>query len=806
VPRDSLERLKQASVFISSPDGTTGSGYLIAPNRVATALHVVRGWERQEDYEVFVGVQPRTARKARLLKVDQTADAALLSLDSPVDETALPVADGLTRNARWEAYGYPALATKTGRPSGLPIEGVVRDPSTTTDGTNPAVLLSSADIAAGNASPLHGFSGSPVVVDGAVVGHLIKHIGDTDDPKRAAYGYVYACPIAAVVALLDNVAVARKSIAPAAVDTLSDVVPQVPADRYHVFISYRSTDRCWAKSLVTRLEGVGLRVFIDEKELEIGKSLAGQLQSALMRSRSAVVLVSKGWIDSPWCQQEFDVLLDRALKEPGFVLAPLRLDDSVMPALLNSRLWIDFNGLPRAEGDGVERLINTLLKRVAKPGSVAEKEIALEQKVTDEFVARIISAAVGSIADVEQALEDWRKTASADLTPLFVTANVMVGKGRPDWALRELENAGDALRARQLRALALSKLGRHKEAIVQLEALQREGNVDAETLGLLAGRYKAVWLQTGDEAYKRRSYETYRDVYERTGDPFNGINAASMALHCGDTATRFAIAQQVCNTLSGRPKNALTHWDLATLGECCLLREKFDDAKDWYSRAAAAAAGLPQDRAVMRAQARRNLEAMGKQKDLMDACLPVPRVLAYTGHMVDEPGRKEARLPATKVGRLRNEIRRRLKNLGALHGFGTAARGSDIIVLEALHERGLTATIVIPFPAAAFKTTSLGDSWNERFDNLMSISGFEFSKPLFEALPPNAKKLGDAFAKANKEVFQRAVAFARSLDEKPIVLAVWDGQPGDGPGGTADAVQLWMDEGYTPVIIDPRTI
>ena len=56
------------------------------------------------------------------------------------------------------------------------------------------------------------------------------------------------------------------------------------------------------------------------------------------------------------------------------------------------------------------------------------------------------------------------------------------------------------------------------------------------------------------------------------------------------------------------------------------------------------------------------------------------------------------------------------------------------------------------------------------------------------------------------DVVKVAAGYARSLDEKPVVLAVWDGQPGDGPGGTADAVQLWREEGYEPEIIDTRTL
>lgn len=67
---------------------------------------------------------------------------------------------------------------------------------------------------------------------------------------------------------------------------------------------------------------------------------------------------------------------------------------------------------------------------------------------------------------------------------------------------------------------------------------------------------------------------------------------------------------------------------------------------------------------------------------------------------------------------------------------------------------------------------------------------------------PSDLELPSALAEANREVQKRAVKFAQSLDEIPIVLAVWDGSPGDGPGGTADAVALWRDEGYEVDVVD----
>jgi hypothetical protein len=277
-----------------------------------------------------------------------------------------------------------------------------------------------------------------------------------------------------------------------------------------------------------------------------------------------------------------------------------------------------------------------------------------------------------------------------------------------------------------------------------------------------------------------------------------------MALHCGDTARRWQLAQQVVDKLEDKPKAELDAWERASLAEGYLLTEKFDQAAAWYSAAAVAATGLHQNIAVMRAQARRNLKAMGRDGALMDAHLPVPRVLAYVGHMVDAPGRMTPRLPAAKIGSLRNAIRQRFDKWGALHGFGTAARGADILVLETLAERGLTATVVLPFPRADFETTSVGGTWNQKLAELAGNESLEFIC-LRDSMPA-ADQLPAAFSNANTQVFKQAAAYARSLDEKPIVLAVWDGQPGDGPGGTADAVQLWRDEGYDPEIIDPRNL
>ena len=198
---NTLERLKATTVFISGPDGT-GTGYLVSSNRIATANHVVRSWEESMRYPVTVGVDG-VVRQAQVLKRDPTTDVALLGIDSPVNVNPFPIGIGLIQNVTWDGYGFPQSGESGDTPAGLPLDGLVKDPLTRNNVSQPAILLYSDMAAAGNASPLNGFSGSAVVVADTLVGHLTKHIGDVDDLRRPRYGYVFACPIEAVAALFD---------------------------------------------------------------------------------------------------------------------------------------------------------------------------------------------------------------------------------------------------------------------------------------------------------------------------------------------------------------------------------------------------------------------------------------------------------------------------------------------------------------------------------------------------------------------------------------------------------------------------
>lgn len=208
---DVLARIKEVCVYIDV-NGVRGTGYLIGPRHVATARHVVEAWANDESHQVTVGERSDGIRRhATLRKKNNQFDAAILELDKQVLVEPLPVAQGLEYNAVWTSFGFPAaidtageIIRRTGGESplagGIPLDGLVKDINAINDLGTRAILLVSAHV---SGASLQGFSGAPVVVGDAVIGHLTRFIPSPNNQEKGVMDYVYACPISALLPMLD---------------------------------------------------------------------------------------------------------------------------------------------------------------------------------------------------------------------------------------------------------------------------------------------------------------------------------------------------------------------------------------------------------------------------------------------------------------------------------------------------------------------------------------------------------------------------------------------------------------------------
>ena len=125
---------------------------------------------------------------------------------------------------------------------------------------------------------------------------------------------------------------------------------------------------------------------------------------------------------------------------------------------------------------------------------------------------------------------------------------------------------------------------------------------------------------------------------------------------------------------------------------------------------------------------------------------------------------------------------------GGLVVVSSLAEGADRIVVHAcLRRQGAVLHAVLPLPVDEYRKDFVTESSRREFDDLLAVAA---SVEFAETVP------------SRQEAYERAgyMMVARS----DLVLAVWDGLPARGRGGTADIVDYARAHGVPVVRINGR--
>jgi hypothetical protein len=174
---------------------------------------------------------------------------------------------------------------------------------------------------------------------------------------------------------------------------------------------------------------------------------------------------------------------------------------------------------------------------------------------------------------------------------------------------------------------------------------------------------------------------------------------------------------------------------------------------------------------------------------------PPPRKIAlFSGHMIDAPGRETPRFPADKAPIAAREIAKTLNDL-ALGAPDLAicggACGGDLLFAEAALARGARLEIFLPFEEQTFLERSVdfaGPEWRDRF----------FAAKAHAVLRIAPRDLGplregeDPYERDNEWMLASALRFG---PDKVDVVCLWNGEGGDGPGGTRHMMDAVRDKG-----------
>ncbi|HEX8117727.1 MAG TPA: tetratricopeptide repeat protein [Pyrinomonadaceae bacterium] len=103
----------------------------------------------------------------------------------------------------------------------------------------------------------------------------------------------------------------------------------------HVFISHSSKDDGFVKELREALEGLGLEVWADSRELVAGAKLTPEIEEAIEGARQFVVVLSPAAFNSSWVRREIQKALEveARRKDEGYSVIPLLLP-GVKPSAL----------------------------------------------------------------------------------------------------------------------------------------------------------------------------------------------------------------------------------------------------------------------------------------------------------------------------------------------------------------------------------------------------------------------------------------------------------------------------------------
>jgi hypothetical protein len=185
-----------------------------------------------------------------------------------------------------------------------------------------------------------------------------------------------------------------------------------------------------------------------------------------------------------------------------------------------------------------------------------------------------------------------------------------------------------------------------------------------------------------------------------------------------------------------------------------------------------------------------------------------PRVILFTGHRIDAPGRSTPRFPAAKEKQARALIfdavaKEKEKASGKLMGLTGGASGGDILFHEVCEELDIPSQMYLVLPKNEYIKASVADGgpdWVERFNRL-----YNKLKPKIlsdsDRLPRwlRAKKDYNIWQRSNLWMLHNALALSQ---DHLTLIALWNGATGDGPGGTEDMVERAKDRGARFIHLD----
>jgi len=408
-----------------------------------------------------------------------------------------------------------------------------------------------------------------------------------------------------------------------------------------------------------------------------------------------------------------------------------------------------------------------------------------------------------------------------------------------EFALEQLEKGlaiqPNHLRGLQQKGVCLQRLAvsctpgfSADKARMHYEEVLKQFPLDAETWALLGRVDKDAWVSAwrhpGASAVQMQTEAAFEDALLRKAiagyvkgyqcNPahyYSGINALTL-MHLYRHVTADDCFQHAMATMAGAVRFAAEndhnekerYWAAVTLAELEVLVGTVQSVDTAYKKAVAY-----NDKDWFALHSSREqlllLNDLGFRSPEVHVALSVldralvklvrpedwqPRyVFLFSGHMIDRPDRSVPRFPSEMEHLAAQEIANTLTELGAGPddlALTQGACGGDLLFTEAALQLGMKVHWLQPFCEPEFITNSVAcsnGSWRKRyFDAKCALASPIRPAPAELGAIPQGSEPGYAYERCNLWLLYTALAYGV---EKVRFICLWNGEGGDGPGGTA---------------------
>ncbi len=193
---------------------------------------------------------------------------------------------------------------------------------------------------------------------------------------------------------------------------------------------------------------------------------------------------------------------------------------------------------------------------------------------------------------------------------------------------------------------------------------------------------------------------------------------------------------------------------------------------------------------------------------------PPSVVLVFAGHRIDAPGRTPERFPVRSEALARQMIHAKLEELqqqttGSIVGYAGCASGGDILFHEVCDELGIPTSVLLVGPRADYVRESVQDSgqeWIVRFDAILRGRGERVRELTDDMRLPQWLRAVDGFSIwEHNNLWTLHTALAHGGD-RAVLIALWNGQAGDGPGGTEHMVEEVKKRGGRAIVLPAQRL